>query len=125
MLCARQAQRMAIQLSDRPRFGLADEDGMQRFLAANPRALVLFRGIRCPYSVRAELMLDDLDTGWARCVRLVEHGGRGPVGERHGIDITPTLVAYANGVEVSRHEATTGIGFTRRKLHEWARGLKP
>lgn len=109
-----------------PHLGVEDEDGFQALLREHPRCLVLFRGESCPYSTsfvptfeaRAAAAPD-----WTFLVRGIEHGGEGPHGERHRIEVTPTIVAYRDGRPASRLEGRLLVGLTGGRLDGWIRTL--
>lgn len=100
------------------------DDGHDAFVAANPRALVLYRGVGCPYSRTFERVFGETEVaGWARLVQEVEEGGEGPVGDRHRVELTPTVAAFVDGRESARLEAKLLLGITRQQYARWVRGL--
>lgn len=58
-------------LTSTPRFGLQDAEGFGAFLAATPRAVVLFRGVGCVYSTAFEKVFGEepVPEGWVRAAR--------------------------------------------------------
>lgn len=103
-----------------PVFALEDEEGYQGWLRGRPRAVVLLAGQSCPYSATFRRVFDEIDPGCPRAVRIVEHGGRGPAGERLGVQTTPTVVACLDGRE-ARLEGRLLLGITRKRYREWLR----
>jgi hypothetical protein len=103
------------------RFDLDDAAGLRAFLDKAERALALMRGVGCVYSTAFEPAFVEIEPppGWLRCVRLVEEGGRGPVADAHGVDITPTVVAFADGREVARLDGKLLLGIPRTKYKRW------
>lgn len=108
------------------RFGLDDVAAFDAWLAETPRAVVLMRGVGCPYSERFETAFarETPPVGWALAVREVEEGGWGPVADRHGIELTPTLVAFVEAHEVGRLEAKLLLGISVAAYRRWVRALR-
>lgn len=100
------------------RIALDDTTGLAAFLAAHPRAIVLFRGQGCPYSATFEPVFVAL-TPEPAVVRLVEEGGRGPVAAALGVDITPTVARFDRGREVARLNGRLLLGITRTGYGRW------
>lgn len=110
------------------RVPLEDEDAMQRFLASNPRTLVLYWADDCTYSRAFKPHFEDAandarQAGWTCLVRAVEHAGEGPHGERHGVKVTPTIVAYRDAQAAERLEAKILMGLSARGYRDWLTGL--
>lgn len=103
------------------RFALDEEKRFRRALRENGRTIVLWRGEHCPYSALFEPRFTSLEAppGWSPAIRMVEHGGRGPVGEAHHIDVTPTVIAYLGERETARIEAVTAIGLLAGRFDPW------
>lgn len=94
-------------------------------LAPLGRVVVLYRGVGCPYSATFEKVFHEIapPKGWTRLIREVEEGAHGPVGERHGVDITPTVAAFEDAREVARLEGKLLLGITRGQYAKWLKGL--
>lgn len=107
------------------RFALPEEERFRRALRENGRTLVLWRGEHCPYSALFEPHFEKVEAppDWALAIHMVEHGGKGPVGEAHRIDVTPTVVAYEGDRETARIEAVTAIGLLPGRFDEWLDAL--
>lgn len=108
-----------------PRFGLRDAEGFRAFLAATPRSVVLFRGVGCLYSTAFEKAFEEepVPEGWVRVVREVEEAGRGPAGDAHRLDVTPTVAAFTREAEAARLPGRLLLGITRQQYRRWVRGL--
>ena len=108
-----------------PRFELDEEDAFRALLKEHPRVVALLRGRGCPYSAAFEPAFSQVapPEGWTACVRLVEEGGRGPVAEALRVDVTPTVVAFADGREVARLPGKLLLGITRGAYARWLRTL--
>lgn len=108
-----------------PRFKLDDERAFQTWLRSTPRAIVLWRGQRCTYSVKFEPIFDAVEVpdGWMPCLRVVEHGGDGPIGKKHGIEVTPTVIAYREGKPAEALVAKVAVGITRPRYRKWLADL--
>jgi len=107
------------------RFALDEEDAFRAFVKATPRALVLLRGVGCAYSAAFErtFTAERAPEGWSRVVRQVEEGGRGPVGEALGVEVTPTVVAFVAGAEAARLPGKLLVGISRGSYLRWLRTL--
>lgn len=105
------------------RFTLDERARYQSWLATTPHAVVLFRGLGCPYSSYFERVYLSMPEppGWTRAIREVEHGGDGEEGRAHGVTITPTVAAFREGVETSRLEAKDYLGITRMAYARWVK----
>jgi hypothetical protein len=108
-----------------PRFLLDDDAGFRAFLKENRKVVAFFRGVGCPYSAHFEpqWMPIEAPPGWARCIREVGEGGRGPVGDMYRIERTPSVLAFVDGAESSRVEAILTIGLGVRKYERWLASL--
>lgn len=110
-------------MSDVVRFSLREGPRFEEWLRRERRALVLFAGRDCSHTERFEpIFLAESVAGWPRAVREVEHGGEGPVGEGHGVDVTPTVEARG-GEGTRRLEAEEGVGLPRERYLAWLREL--
>lgn len=106
------------------RFDVADDAGQRALLARDARVLVCYRGEGCPYSARFEpRFVARAVPGWTLALRRIEHGGRGPHAEAAGIGTTPTVIAYADGIERDRLEARLLVGITERAYERWVAAL--
>lgn len=106
-------------------FELADEEAFGAFLHEHPRVVVFWRGVDCEYSAEFRPAFAKLDAGtWTPIERWVEHGAEGPVGDRYQLNLTPTLVAYRDGVEASRLEAVVDVGIMPEMADRWVSGLR-
>lgn len=107
------------------RFSTREEAAFRAFLASTPRALVLFRGTTCPYSATLlphfEKAAPTLPS-WTFAVRDLSEAEDGPWDE-HGVDVTPTVIAYADGTVVSRLPGKMLLGITRQTFAKWLKGL--
>lgn len=108
------------------RFSLEDGRSYGAWLREQPRALVLFRGLGCPYSATFEKVFQEepVPEGWAVAVREVEEGGSGPVGESLLVHVTPTIAAYTRGEEAARLPGKLFIGITRAQYRRFLRELR-
>lgn len=117
---------MATTMTQVRRFTKDDEEGFRSFLRASPRAVVMYRGVPCPFSRAFEdefAEFAEQTASWSFAVREVEHGGDGPVGESLGVEVTPTVGAFHDGNEVARLEAKTAIGITKKRFATWLEEL--
>lgn len=106
-------------MTEFPRFTLAQEEAFASWLVERPRALVLYRGVGCPYSAAFEKVFADVSPrGVPRAIREVEEGGHGPIAEALGIDLTPTVGDFDEGTE-ERIEARLLVGITRERYQTW------
>jgi hypothetical protein len=107
------------------RFELGDEAGFRAFLAKEPRTVVLLRGHGCPYSATFEPVFTQatVPPGWAKCLRIVEEGGRGPVGDALGVQVTPTVIAFVEEKEAARLDGKLFLGITRTNYARWLKAL--
>ena len=108
-----------------PRFQLHEEAEFRAFLARTPRSVVLLRGVGCVYSTTFERVFHEEPPpeGWVLALREVEEGGRGPVSEAYGVDVTPTVAAFTRDAEAARLPGKLLLGITRQQYRRWLRGL--
>lgn len=102
-------------------FRAGDDAGFSAFLAATPRALVLFRGTRCPYSAtfRPHFEAAEGETpGWALAVRDLAEADDA-AWRAHGIAVTPTVVAFVEGEPAARLPGRLLLGLTRQAFAGW------
>lgn len=106
-----------------PRLALGDRARFEAWLAEVGDAVVLFAGEGCPYSRRfeAHFLAAAPALRAPAAVRMVEEGGHGPVAERLGVDVTPTVACYRGREEAARVAAVLLIGLTWRRFEAWAR----
>lgn len=105
------------------RFAIPDDAAFSAWLEAQPRALVLYRGVGCPYSATFEKVFLEIPApGWSIAIREVEEGGEGPAGEALGIEITPTVGAFRDGRE-ERLKGKLLLGLTRSQYKAWLKKL--
>jgi len=108
------------------KFRLDQEKEFRAWLDASPRAVVLWRGVGCDFSARFQPHYARLDgERYSLGQRWVEYGAEGPVGDRYQLNLTPTLVAYRDGIEAARLEAAAGIGIRPEGALSWIRALAP
>lgn len=108
------------------RFSIDDEAAFSAHLEREPRTVVVFRGRQCPHSAKFEPAFQEAgkaDEAWSFVIRECRSGGKGEVGDRYDIDITPTVVAFRDGKEWRRLEAKDGVGLPAHRFQEWLDGL--
>jgi thioredoxin-like negative regulator of GroEL len=106
-------------------FSTEDEAAFEAFLAATPRALVLFRGTRCPYSATFRPHFEKAagaHPAWTFAVRDIEEGDDA-TWDAHGIEVTPTVVASVEGRPVARLRGKLLLGITRQAFANWLKRL--
>lgn len=110
-------------------FAAEDAARFQAFLGATPRVLVLFRGTRCPYSATLRPHFEKAAEaglpGWAFAVRDLPETGADDAWDAHGIEVTPTVVAFETGRETSRLAGKALLGVTRAAFQRWLKTLPP
>lgn len=108
-------------------FPVGDLTGLRAFLAAAPRAVVFFRGTHCPYSATLRPHVEAAAAaglpGWTFAVQDLSETGDDPTWDACGVEVTPTVVAYERGREVSRVAGRMLLGITRSALQKWLRTL--
>lgn len=94
----------------------------QAFLDAAPRALVLFAGDHCPYSATLrphfEAAAREGAGGWAFAVRDLSERSDA-AWDAHGVQVTPTVVAFERGRETARLPGRMLLGITRPAFRKW------
>lgn len=117
---------MVTQLRSSARFALGDEAGFQRHLGREPCTVALFAGRQCPYSQRFLTAFEEAargDEAWSFVIRDCRTSSVGEARERHRVDVTPTVIAYKNGVEWRRLEGKPLVGIAPHRFQDWLDGL--
>jgi thiol-disulfide isomerase/thioredoxin len=104
---------------------ISDEDGLNKFLAGNKKALVLFFASWCPYSRAFRPIFESGVTKIKDCaaaIAVVDEDDN-PLWDRCEVEYVPTVVYFKNG-KISKYLAeTAGQGLSRKELLDFLKLL--
>lgn len=105
---------------------LREEKGLERFVASNRKALVLFFASWCPYSRAFRPIFEGEVAKLKDCsaaIAVVDEDDN-PLWDKCGVDCVPTVVYFKNG-KISKHLAETpGQGLSRKELVDFLKLLE-